>query len=132
MRIVWALPLWPVAKSDRRRLPLWQEVEDKKVDWVEDKRLYLPSIGQVGNLLYSNTWEAVRTLKRPIRGIDMRQSIRWICATSKMDGRMMDMKWGSKIDQTGVIPDSYIDREIDLCPVAQLTWVPVMTLPQGR
>jgi len=49
-------------------LPLWQEVEDREVDWVEDKRLYLPSIGQVGDSLYSGTREAVHTLKHPIRG----------------------------------------------------------------
>jgi hypothetical protein len=68
MRVDRALPLRLVTESDRRRLPLRQEVEDKEVNWVEDKRLYLPSIGQVGNLLYSSTWEAVRTLKCPIRG----------------------------------------------------------------
>jgi hypothetical protein len=49
-----------------------------------DKRLYLPSTGQVGDSLYRSTREAVLTLKRPIRGIDMRQSIRWIHATSMM------------------------------------------------
>jgi hypothetical protein len=58
--------------------------EQKGLIGVGDKRLYLPSTGQVGDLLYSNTWEAVRTLERPIRGIDMRQSIRWIYATSMM------------------------------------------------
>jgi hypothetical protein len=40
--------------------------------------------GQVGDPLYSNTREAVLRLKRPIRGIDTRQSIRWIRATSMM------------------------------------------------
>jgi hypothetical protein len=71
MRVDRALPLRPVARSDRRRPPSWQEVEDKEVNWVEDKevnwvkdkevnwvedkRLYLPSTGQVGDSLYSNT-----------------------------------------------------------------------------
>jgi hypothetical protein len=41
--------------------------------------------GQVGDPLYSSTREAVLTLKCPIRGIDMSQSIRWICATSVME-----------------------------------------------
>jgi hypothetical protein len=41
--------------------------------------------GQVGDPLYSSTREAVLTLKRPIRGIDMSQSIRWIHATSVME-----------------------------------------------
>jgi hypothetical protein len=63
-----ALPLGSVAKPDVGRLPLRQEVEDKEVNWVEDKRLYLPSTGQVGDSLYSSTGEAVRALKRPIRG----------------------------------------------------------------
>jgi hypothetical protein len=81
MRLSRALPPRPVAKSDRRELPPWQEVEDNGMDWVEDKRLYLPSTGQVGDSLYSNAREAVRTLKHPIRGIDKRQSI------------MMDMKY---------------------------------------
>jgi hypothetical protein len=75
MRSSRVLPPRPVAKSDRRELPPWQEVEDNGMDWVEDKRLYLPSTGQVGDSLHSNTREAVRTLKCPIRGIDKRQSI---------------------------------------------------------
>jgi hypothetical protein len=40
------------------------------MDWVRDKRLYLPFTGQVGNPLYSSTREAVLRLKHPIRGID--------------------------------------------------------------
>jgi hypothetical protein len=68
MRSSRVLPLWPVAESDKRELPLRQKVEGKGVDWVEDKRLYLPSTGQVGDLLYSSTWEAVCTLEHPIRG----------------------------------------------------------------
>jgi hypothetical protein len=72
MRSSRVLPLRPVTKSDRRELPLRQEVEDNGMDWVEDKRLYLPSIGQVGDSLYSSTREAVCTLKCPIRGIDKR------------------------------------------------------------
>ena len=69
----------------------------------------MPSTGQVGVPLYSSTWEAVRTLKHPVRGIDTRQSIRWICATSMMGVRMINMKRGRDIDQTGVIPDTYTD-----------------------
>ena len=38
----------------------------------EDKRLYLPSTGQVGDPLYSTTREAVLTLKHPIRGRSQR------------------------------------------------------------
>jgi hypothetical protein len=68
IRINRALPPRSVAKPGGRRLPLWQEVEDKEVNWVEDKRLYLPFTGQVGDPLYSNTREAVHTLKCPIRG----------------------------------------------------------------
>jgi hypothetical protein len=94
MRLSRALPLRPVAKSDRRRLPPRQEVEDKEVDWVEDKRLYLPSTGQVGNLLYSNTWEAVRTLEHPIRGIDKRQSIMMDMCYISHGGKMINMKQG--------------------------------------
>jgi hypothetical protein len=65
-----ALPSRPVAKSDGRELSPQQEVEDNGMDWVEDKRLYLPFTGQVGDSLYSNTWEAVHTLKCPLMGID--------------------------------------------------------------
>jgi hypothetical protein len=39
---------------------------EARMDWVEDRRLYLPSTGQVGDPLYSDTGEAVLTLKRPI------------------------------------------------------------------
>jgi hypothetical protein len=55
MRINRALSCRAVAMVDRRRLPPQQEVEDKEVDWVEDKRLHLLSTGQVGDSLYSNT-----------------------------------------------------------------------------
>jgi hypothetical protein len=68
MRIDRALPPRSVAKPGGRRLPSRQEVEDKEVNWVEDKRLYLLVTGQVGDPLYSNTREAVHTLKCPIRG----------------------------------------------------------------
>jgi hypothetical protein len=53
----------------------------------------------------------------------MRQSIRWICATSMMGG---DDRYetGYQMDQTGVIPDAYISHQTDSCPVAQLTWAP--------
>jgi hypothetical protein len=39
---------------------------------------------------------------------------------------------GWELDQTGVIPDSYLDNQTDSCLVAQLTWAPAMTLPQGQ
>jgi hypothetical protein len=68
MRINGALPLRSVTKSDRRELSLQQEVEDNGMDLVEDKRLYLPSTGQVGDSLYTSTREAVHTPKHPIRG----------------------------------------------------------------
>jgi hypothetical protein len=68
MRSNRALPLELVTGSSGRELPPWQEVENKEVNWVEDKRLYLPVTGQVGDSLYSNTGEAVHTLKCPIRG----------------------------------------------------------------
>jgi hypothetical protein len=75
MRSNRVLPPWPVAKSDRREPPPRQEVEDNRMDWVEDKRLYLPSTGQVGDSLYSSTGEAVHTLKHPLGGIDSRSHI---------------------------------------------------------
>ena len=40
--------------------------------------------------------------------------------------RMMNTKQGSRIDQTGVVPDSYVDTVTDSYPVAQLTWVPAL------
>jgi hypothetical protein len=94
MRINGALPPRPVAESVRRRLPSQQEVEDKEVNWVGDKRLYLPSIGQVGDLLYSNTWEAVCTLKCPMRGISRRQSIMIDTCYISDGGEMINMKRG--------------------------------------
>ena len=126
-----AQPPRPVARSDRREMPLWQEVEDDRMDWVEDKRLYLPSTGQVGDSLYSSTGETVRTLKRPIRGRGK---------TVHHDGYVLHQSWrgndkyetGRELDQTGVIPDSYTDQKADPCLVAQLTWAPAQTLPQGR
>jgi hypothetical protein len=91
----------------------------------------LPFTGQVGDPLYSSTREAVLTLKHPIRGIDTRQSIRWVRATSMMD-RDDRYETEEETDQTGMIPDAYTDRQTDSCPVAQLTWAPAQMLPQGR
>jgi hypothetical protein len=68
----------------------------------------LPVTGQVGDSLYRSTGEAVRALKRPIRGIDMKQSIRWIHTTSVM-GMNDRYEMGYQTDQTGVIPDAYSD-----------------------
>jgi hypothetical protein len=74
-----------IVKSDGRELSPRQEVEDEKaMDCLERQETLLAITGQVGDPLYSSTWEAVRTLKHPIRGIDTRQSVRWICATSMM------------------------------------------------
>jgi hypothetical protein len=53
---------------------------------LERQETLLAVTGQVGDPLYSSTREAVCTLKRPLRGIDMRQSIRWIRATPMMGG----------------------------------------------
>ena len=41
---------------------------------LERQETLLAVTGQVGDPLYSNTREAVCTLKRPIRGIDMSHS----------------------------------------------------------
>jgi hypothetical protein len=49
----------------------------------------------------------VCTPKRPIRGIDTRQSIRWIRATSMMKG-IDRYETGCQADQTGMIPDAYL------------------------
>jgi hypothetical protein len=63
---------------------------------LERQETLLAVTGQVGDPLYSNTREAVLRLKHPIRGIDTVQSIRWIRATSMMEGETIDMKWGTK------------------------------------
>jgi hypothetical protein len=41
MRLDGALPLRPVAKSDRKELSLQQEVEDKRVDWSKRQEALL-------------------------------------------------------------------------------------------
>jgi hypothetical protein len=87
-------PPWPVVKANGSELSLQQEVEGKEVDCVGDKRLYLPSTGQVGDLLYSNAQKAVCILKHPIRGIDMRQSIMMDTYYISDGGEMINMKRG--------------------------------------
>jgi hypothetical protein len=75
---------------------------------LERQETLLAITGQVGDPLYSSTREAVYTLKRPIRGIDTKQSIRWIRTTSVMEGSDR-YETGYQIDQIGVIPDTYAD-----------------------
>jgi hypothetical protein len=50
----------------------------------------------------------VLTLKCPIRGIDTRWSIRWICTISMMEGNDR-YEMGYQTDQTGMISDAYTD-----------------------
>jgi len=77
---------------------------------LERQETLLAITGQVGDPLYSGTWEAVRTLKCSIRGIDMSQSIRWIHATLVMEGiDIYEMEY--QTDQTGMIPDVYTDTQ---------------------
>jgi hypothetical protein len=72
-------------------MPPWQRKGEGNVIGVENKRLYLLSTGQVGDLLYSSTREAVLRLKLPIRRI----------ARSHSD---------SEIDQS-IMMDTYYIRE---------------------
>jgi hypothetical protein len=61
----------------------------------------------------------------------MRQSIRWICATSMMD-RNDRHETGEEPRSNRSDPRHVHRHTVDSCPVAQLTWVPAMMLPQGR
>jgi hypothetical protein len=98
-----------VARPDRGELSLRQEVEGRKaMDLLERQETLLAVTGQVGDPLYSNTREVVLTLKCPIRGIDTRWSIRWICTISMMEGNDR-YEMGYQTDQTGMISDAYTD-----------------------
>jgi hypothetical protein len=57
----------------------------QKVNWNMRQETLLAVYRASRGLLIQKYREAVRTLKCPIRGIDTRQSIRWIHATSMME-----------------------------------------------